>query len=1086
MWLSVKTQRGFVLIGLLALLVMGALAFLLSNLSPEFMQAYRQRKTDAALVQAREALLGYALRFREANPDAANVPIYMYGNLPLPDLGSSRNNNVSCTSEGCDAANFAGNGPNVTVIGRFPWRMLGTGALRDGNSECLWYIVSGSHQRIQQSTPMNWDSLGQLNLVIANGTAAMQSLLASAYDRPIAIIFSPGPPLPGQDRSASATDTVSECGGNYDAKNYLDPATAAALGGVTNYFAGAANNAFAGTSAAPKAISAQGDVLRQNDGTLRAGHCPQGVPCDLVANDKGLALTSDMLFGALRKNANFRLDINSMLDRMTSCLRDQGIVAAAAHPLPTSACYDDSQDPRNYFSNYADQLFVATCAGNCTASIDGLAQTCPAVLIFANQRDRASQVRITAADRAAPVNYLEAPNLASFTTAGTDYAGVSQFAPVTTPASVYQDVVRCIPAGSSFTPVESTALTARGFGQLSSYDAATRTLTLGGLNVTTSAVGSGNASILSGCSWTPETHATGHGLRSYFMFNIGNTGSPGPGFTFAAIDGDRNTASVCGAADQHLGYSGNNASTPIVAAPKIGIEFDTRRNYRLHADPPSLTPAPPAGFDPSRASNSTQLRTLNNGRADPSYTGGHIAVVYWGSEMPINTGYACTTTADCRTPSFCDTTDNLCKLAPEEDDNVHGQLPTPPAVRPPPRNPAPAALASPPPYPPPGVSKLDPNLSSTPTNQNIHVRVEIERSDSAGRDSNSRLVKVAATTPLTLSGLQTIDGITLTSGDTVLVTAQTDARQNGVYLASTTGWTRDASADEAADLLPGTSWFVQSGSTQAGSLWRLLNASPPVPGFDSLSFQRVRLPVRAVATSNVAPAGLGSVDGVALTAGDRVLLSAQTTASENGVYLAAGGAWSRASPENTATGLKDGATWFVREGNHAGSYWVLHGDATPGISTTITIQPATSNDLYSTTVQTQVWMLADSATAANQIERMKTTSRAMAQLDPVVRYGQCSPGTCAAGQSCGGVETDGNHYCYNSGQQPNLYDRQKVYDTQGTACSSGLACSGGQFCGIDNLCYQPALRTLRLGFTNSQSGQDQVISISNFATTWLP
>lgn len=1078
MGLPVKTRRGFALIGLLALLVMGALAFFVSNLSPEFMQANRRQKTDAALAQAREALLGYALRFRDANPDASNVPIYMYGNLPLPDLGSSRNNNVSCIWEGCDAANFVGNAPNTTVIGRFPWRMLGTGALRDGYGECLWYIVSGSHQRIQQSTPMNWDTLGQLDLVVANGTAAMQSLLASAHDRPLAIIFSPGPPLPGQDRSTSATDTVSECGGNYDAKNYLDPATATALGGVTNYFAGAANNAFADTAAATKAISAQGDVLRQNDATLHAGMCPTGATCTTAANDGGLPLTSEMFFTTLRRNANFRLDINTLLDRMVNCLRDTG-VATAAHPPPASGCYDDSQDPRNYFSNYADQLFVAPCAGNCAATIDGTMQTCPAVLIFANQRDKASQSRITAADRASAANYLEAPNLASFTTAGSDYAGVSQFSAATTAASVPQDVVRCIPASSSFTSVESTGLTALGLSQLTSYDAATHTLTLGSLNVTSGTIGTSRTPLLFGCSWTPETHATGHGLRSYFMFNIANTGFPGPGFTFAAIDGDRNLSNVCGAGYQHLGYSGNNGSTPIISAPKIGIEFDTRRDFR------NQSPFVPPGFDPSRAMSLTQLDTLQNGRADPSYTGGHIGVVYWGGETPISTGYACTTDADCRTPSFCDTSDHMCKLLPEEDDNVHGQLPMPPAVRPPPGNPpAPGSVANPPPYPPPGVSKLDPNLSSTPTGQNIHVRVEIARSDAAGRDSNSRLVKVIATTPLTLSGLPTIDGVSLTAGDTVLVAAQNDARQNGLYLASSTTWTRDASADEAADLLPGVSWFVHSGATQAGTLWRLTNIAPPVPGFDAISLQRIRLPVRAVATANVSLSGLSSIDGVAIAAGDRVLLTAQTTASENGVYLASGGTWTRASPENTAAGLKDGATWFVQEGGHAGSYWVLHGDAMPGAGTAISILPVTANDLYAATVQTQVWMLADSATSANQIARMKTTSRAMAELDPVVRYGQCT-GSCPASQYCGGVETDGNRYCY-TGQQPNLYDRQKVYDTQGAACSSGLACTGGQFCGIDNLCYQPALRTLRLGFTASQSGQDQIISISNFATTWLP
>lgn len=1086
------------LIALLALMVMGALAFLVSNLSPEFMQAYSQRKTDAALVQAKEALIGYALRFREANPDTnTNVPIYMYGYLPLPDLGSTRNENIdpNCRDasnnrlEGCDAAYFAGNATNMTVIGRFPWRKLGTGPLRGGNGECLWYVVSGSHQRIQQTTPMNWDTLGQLDLVVANGTTAMYRALASAHDRPIAIIFSPGPPLPGQDRSKnpSSTDDVTECGGNYDARNYLDPGTAATLGGVTNYFA-AATNAASGIISdpdTPKAFSIQGIVQQAGNNTLWPGGCPAGVACSPAANDKGLALTSDLLFATLRKSSLFRLDINSMLDRMTSCLRDIG-VTASAHPLASNPCYDDTQDPQNYFSNYKDQIFVSPCAGNCAVTIDGTAPAtvCPAVLVFSSQRNKPNQVRLTLSDKADPNNYLEAPNANSFITAGANYAGVSTLSRVTTPTSEYQDIVRCIPAGASFTSVDSPTLTALGFSQLSSYNATTSTLTLGSLNVTRGTVGAANAAALFGCSWTPETRATGSGLRSYFKFNISNTGSPGPGFTFAAIDGDRNTASVCGAASQHLGYSGNNGSTPFISAPKIAVEFDTRRNYQ------SVAPFVPNGFDPSRISSATAMRTLDNGRADPSYTGGHIGLVYWGSDTPISTGYACTVTADCRLPSICDA--GVCKLPAEEDDNVHGQLPVPPALRPPPGNPsAPVAVANPPPYPPPGVSKLDPSLSSTPTNQDIHVRVEIERTY-AGRDDNSRLVKVVATSPIPLAGLPTIDSIALQDGDTVLVTAQTDAKTNGVYLASVGAWTRDASADEGIDLPPGTAWFIKAGSAHTGSLWRLQNSDVPAINNDALSIQRVRLPVRTVATAPITLSALQTVNGVALAAGDRVLVTKQNTMpptpSANGVYIASSGVWSRAVPENTAAGMQAGATWFVSAGSNANSYWHLNNAATPGISTNITIQPVTPNDLYSATVQTQVWMLKDSATDANQIARMKTTTRAMAQLDPVVRYGQCA-GSCPAsnpsGQYCGGVEADSNRYCY-TGQQPNLYDRQKIYDERGSACTSGMACSAGQFCGIDQSCYRPALRTLRLGFTDSQDSRDQIITISNFFTTWLP
>ena len=122
---------------------------------------------------------------------------------------------------------------------------------------------------------------------------------------------------------------------------------------------------------------------------------------------------------------------------------------------------------------------------------------------------------------------------------------------------------------------------------------------------------------------------------------------------------------------------------------------------------------------------------------------------------------------------------------------------------------------------------------------------------------------------------------------------------------------------------------------------------------------------------------------------------------------------------------------------------------------------------------------------------MQITIRSMIELDPVVRHAVCLPGnTCPAsspdGQSCGGVETDGFRYCY-TGQKPKLYDTKKVFDIRSaTSCGSNASCTGNQFCGIDNVCYQPAFRTTRQGFTGSQSTGDQEIEISDFFTTWIP
>lgn len=64
--------------------------------------------------------------------------------------------------------------------------------------------------------------------------------------------------------------------------------------------------------------------------------------------------------------------------------------------------------------------------------------------------------------------------------------------------------------------------------------------------------------------------------------------------------------------------------------------------------------------------------------------------------------------------------------------------------------------------------------------------------------------------------------------------------------------------------------------------------------FFNIVTQEVRPPVKALADSDVASlSGATTIDGVSVVADDRVLLTAQSTASENGIWVVKAGAWER-------------------------------------------------------------------------------------------------------------------------------------------------------------------------------------------------
>lgn len=125
----------------------------------------------------------------------------------------------------------------------------------------------------------------------------------------------------------------------------------------------------------------------------------------------------------------------------------------------------------------------------------------------------------------------------------------------------------------------------------------------------------------------------------------------------------------------------------------------------------------------------------------------------------------------------------------------------------------------------------------------------------------------------------------------------------------------------------------KSGDTMSGAL--TLSADPTAAlhaatkqYVDSLASGLDAKPsVKAASTANIASlSGPMTVDGIALVAGDRILVKDQSAGNENGIYVVAAGAWSRAADSDTWSELVSAFT-IVEQGTvNADTGWVCTGD----------------------------------------------------------------------------------------------------------------------------------------------------------------
>lgn len=102
-------------------------------------------------------------------------------------------------------------------------------------------------------------------------------------------------------------------------------------------------------------------------------------------------------------------------------------------------------------------------------------------------------------------------------------------------------------------------------------------------------------------------------------------------------------------------------------------------------------------------------------------------------------------------------------------------------------------------------------------------------------------VRVASTANVSVSSApSTIDGVTLTSGDRILLKDQTTGSENGLYTFASTGaaLARSTDADANAEVTPGLWVVVEEGTANADTAWFLTTNGPITVGTTSLTFTR--------------------------------------------------------------------------------------------------------------------------------------------------------------------------------------------------------------------------------------------------------
>jgi hypothetical protein len=204
-----RPQRGFALIAVLALAALIS-AFLIAsvlNRSSTDVSNEREQRTMEALRQAKAALIAYAAneQWQKYKSQGTDQP----GALPCPDIL----HNGTESDEGDPDCVGPGIFNTTNLIGRIPWKALGTEDLRDASGERIWYALAKNFRKLSGTTIINSDTQACDSPACNPGESQLTVTGMAPAKNVVAIVFAPGPALdlrqfggPLQTRPASHTD----------------------------------------------------------------------------------------------------------------------------------------------------------------------------------------------------------------------------------------------------------------------------------------------------------------------------------------------------------------------------------------------------------------------------------------------------------------------------------------------------------------------------------------------------------------------------------------------------------------------------------------------------------------------------------------------------------------------------------------------------------------------------------------------------------------------------------------------------------------------------------------------------------------